>query len=388
MTHSSLRLHRRRLIGFGIGSAAAAAGAAAGFPRSAAAAPVSSIRASASLDCPLIAKTRTLGKGRAAMTVTALGFGCMGSSYNRGATPPRAMLIALFRQAVEHGVNFFDTAQIYGPLVNEELTGEALEPFKGKVQIATKFGHRIENGRYFPGELNSRPDNIRKVCEESLKRLRIEAIDLFYQHRFDPAVPIEDVAGTVSDLIREGKVKHFGLCEVGPETLRRAHAVCPVTALQSEYHLMWRDPEKTIFPTLKELGIGFVPYSPLNRGFLGGDINEYTVFDPKRDNRQTLPRFTPENLRLNYRFVEALNRFGRTHGMTAAQTALAWFLWKDEHIVPIPGTTKLSHLEENLRAADFIVPDEDWKALEAELDAIPISGDRYPASEARQVNVK
>ncbi len=380
------RIHRRRFIGLGIGSAAAVV---AGLPQASVASTTESgARVSKTMDLPYITKTRTLGSGSAAMQVTALGFGCMGSSYNRGAVPPREALIGLFRQAVEHGVNFFDTAQIYGPLTNEELTGEALEPFKGKIQIATKFGHRIENGHYFPGELNSRPDNIRRVCEESLKRLRVDVIDLFYQHRFDPAVPIEDVAGTVADLIKEGKVKHFGLCEVGPETLRKAHAVCPVTALQSEYHLMWRGPEETIFPTLKALGIGFVPYSPLNRGFLGGDINEYTVFDPNHDNRQTLPRFTPENLRKNYRYIEVLNRFGRTHGMTAAQTALAWMLAKDEHIVPIPGTTKLSHLEENLRAADFEVPAEDWRALEAELDAIPISGDRYPASEAAQVNVK
>lgn len=337
---------------------------------------------------PCITQTRILGRGTSAMKVTALGFGCMGASYNRGAVPPRATLVTLFHRAVDHGVNFFDTAQIYGPLTNEDLTGEALAPYKGQVQIATKFGHRIENGHYFPGELNSRPDNIRRVCEESLKRLRLETIDLFYQHRVDPNVPIEDVAGTVADLIKDGKVKHFGLCEVGSDTLRKAHAVCPVTALQSEYHLMWRNPEKTVFPTLKELGIGFVAYSPLNRGFLGGAINEYSVFDPKHDNRNKLPRFTAENLRNNYRVVETLNRFGRTHGMTAAQVALAWMMAKDPCIVPIPGTTKLSHLEENLRSGDFDVSLEDFLRLEEEIDAIPIYGDRYPASEASQVEAQ
>ncbi len=379
-------IQRRRLIGLGLGTSAAVLS---GFASTTNAAVLSSISSPRNnMDIPFITKKRTLGSGSAAMEVTALGFGCMGSSYNRGAVPPHDSLVELFRQAVEHGVNFFDTAEIYGPHTNERLTGEALEPFKGQIQIATKFGHRIENGHYFPGELNSRPEQIRRVCEESLKRLRIETIDLFYQHRLDPAVPIEDVAGTVADLIKEGKVKHFGLCEVGPETIRKAHAVCPVTAVQSEYHLMWRGPEETIFPILRELGIGFVPYSPLNRGYLGGDINEYTKFDPNHDNRQTLPRFTPENLRANYRVVEALNRFGRTHGMTAAQAALAWMLWKGDFIVPIPGTTKISHMEENLRAAEFEASDTDWKALEAEVDAIPIAGDRYPADQQAQVTTK
>lgn len=378
----TMKILRRRLLGL------TAATVAAGLGHSAVAASVTPPAADASskADWPVIGGRRRLGTGTAAMDVTPLGFGCMGSSYNRGAVPSRDKLIALFRQAFEHGVNFFDTAQIYGPLTNEELTGEALEPFRGRVQIATKFGHRIENGHYFKGELNSRPENIRRVCEESLKRLRIEVIDLFYQHRLDPNVPIEDVAGTVADLIREGKVKHFGLCEVGPQTLRRAHAVCPVTALQSEYHLMWRQPEANVFSTLRELGIGFVPYSPLNRGFLGGCINEYTVFDPAHDNRQNLPRFSPENLRANYRIVEVLNRFGRPRGMTAAQVSLAWLLSKGEFIVPIPGTTKMSHLEENLRAANFLLPAADWKALEAELDAIAVQGERYPASEQAQVS--
>lgn len=377
----SYAINRRSLFGL---TAAAAAAAVSG---SASALAVSDTKQlSRSLDLPLIAGTRALGSGKSAMRVTPLGFGCMGASYNRGPAPDRQTLIKLFRQAAEHGVNFFDTAQIYGPLVNEELTGEALEPFKGKVQIATKFGHRIENGRYFPGELNSRPDNICRVCEESLKRLRIDAIDLFYQHRFDPAVPIEDVAGTVADLIKEGKVKHFGMCEVGPETIRKAHAECPVTAVQSEYHLMWREPETKVFPVLKELGIGFVPYSPLNRGFLGGGINEYTVFDPKRDNRQTLPRFAPQALRANYRVVEVLNQFGRTRGMTSAQVALAWLLAKSPAIVPIPGTTKMSHMEENLRTLDFKLSAADVADLEKQVAPVPVMGDRYNANEQKQVS--
>lgn len=376
MTH---KLHRRAFI---TTSAALAASTTLPFSSTRAA---TGVRIPAEADMPYILKTRRLGSGRAAMNVTSLGFGCIGSSYNRGAVPSHEALLSLFRQAVEHGCNFFDTAEIYGPHTNERLTGEALEPVRDRVQIATKFGHRIENGHYFPGELNSRPEQIRAVCEESLKRLRTDHIDLFYQHRLDPKVPIEDVAGTVADLIREGKVKYFGLCEVGPETLRRAHAVCPVTAVQSEYHIMWREPETLLFPTLKELGIGFVPYSPLNRGFLGGDINEYTQFDPARDNRQTLPRFTPENLRKNYRVVEALHRFGRTRGMTAAQVSLAWLLAKGDFIVPIPGTTKVSHMEENFRSAEFAVSDADWRALEAEIDQIEISGDRYPADQQAQV---
>ncbi len=376
---------RRQFLFRGLGSALALGAAG---PLSAAQPAAGKAAGSLNPSSASISTMRTLGTGAAAMQVTALGFGCMGLSYNRGAVPPRPMQIALIREAYEHGVNFFDTAQIYGPLVNEELVGEALAPFKGKVQIATKFGHRIENGHYFKGELDSRPENIRRVCDESLKRLRIDAIDLFYQHRLDPAVPIEDVAGTVADLIAQGKVRHFGLCEVGPETIRKAHAVCPLTAVQSEYHLMWRAPETTVFPVLRELGIGFVPYSPLNRGFLGGLVNEYTRFLEGRDNRQTLPRFTPQNLRANYRLVEALIEFGRTRGMTPAQVSLAWLLAKGHDIVPIPGTSKLSHLEENLRSCGFEVSAEDWKTLEAELDSIGIAGDRYPASEAAQVSTK
>ena len=337
-----------------------------------------------SLDLPLLTQKRTLGSGKFRMEVSALGFGVMGANYNRGISPDRNSMIALIRQAAEHGVTLFDTAQIYGPLTNEELAGEALAPFKGKVAITTKFGHSIINGVYQTGKLDSRPENIRKVAEESLKRLRVDAIELFYQHRFDPAVPIEDVAGTVRDLIREGKVKRFGLCEVGPETIRRAHAEQPVTAVQSEYHLMWREPEKSIFPVLEELGIGFVPYSPLNRGFLGGDMTAYTRFDSGNDNRNTLPRFMPDALAKNLMFVEVLNRFGRPRGITGAQAALGWLMQKD-WIVPIPGTTKLSHLEENIRAASLAVSPAEWKELEEALSRVEIVGDRYPAEQQKQV---
>lgn len=336
------------------------------------------------LDLPLLMQKRTLGSGRFSMEVSALGFGVMGANYNRGISPDRKKVIEVIRQAAEHGVTLFDTAQIYGPLTNEELAGEALAPYKNKVAITTKFGHSIVNGVYQTGKLDSRPENIRRVAEESLKRLRVDVIELFYQHRFDPQVPIEDVAGTVKDLIREGKVKRFGLCEVGPETIRRAHAEQPVTAVQSEYHLMWREPEKDIFPVLKELGIGFVSYSPLNRGFLGGDMTEYTRFDSGNDNRNTLPRFTPEALRKNLMFVEILNRFGRPRGITGAQAALGWLL-RNDWVVPIPGTTKLAHLEENLRAADLEVTPVEWNELERELSQVEIMGDRYPAEQQRQV---
>jgi aryl-alcohol dehydrogenase-like predicted oxidoreductase len=258
-----------------------------------------------------------------------------------------------------------------------------LAPFKGKVQITTKFGFNHANG--VQQDTNSRPERIRQTCEESLKRLKIEVIDLFYQHRFDPNVSIEDVAGTVQDLIQQGKVKHFGLCEVSAETIRRAHAVQSVTAIQSEYHLMWREPEKDVLPVCEELGIGFVPYSPVNRGFLSGAINEYTDFNIGSDNRNILPRFTPEAIRANTAIVEVLNRFGRTRGVTTAQIALAWLMAKKPWIVPIPGTTKLVHLDENLRAADLILSPEEVRELEDAVSQIKIVGDRYPASEQSKV---
>ena len=337
-----------------------------------------------SLDVPLLTQRRTLGRGKYSMEVSAIGFGVMGATYNRGVAPDRRTVINVMRQAAEHGVTLFDTAQIYGPFTNEELAGEALAPYRNRVAVTTKFGHSIVNGVYQTGKLDSRPENIRKVAEAFLKRLRVDAIELFYQHRFDPDVPIEDVAGTVGDLIREGKVKRFGLCEVGPETLRRAHAEQPVTALQSEYHLMWREPEG-LFPVLEELGIGFVPYSPLNRGLLGGDMTAYTRFDSGNDNRNTLPRFAPEALSRNLRFMEVLHRFGRPRGITGAQAALGWLLQKADWIVPIPGTTKLSHLEENIRAVDLAVEPGEWARLEEELAGVPVAGERYPADQQKQV---
>lgn len=337
------------------------------------------------MDLPNITKQRTLGSGDFRMEVSALGFGVMGMNYNRGYHPDRKAMIELLHQAAERGVTLFDTAQVYGPLINEELAGEGLYPFRGKVNVTTKFGHRIVDGKYFEGELDSTPQNIRRVAEESLKRLRVETIELFYQHRLDPAVPIEDVAGTVKDLIREGKVRRFGLCEVNAQTIRRAHAVQPVTAVQSEYHLMWRGQEKDVFPVLQELGIGFVPYSPLNRGFLGGGITEYTRFDSGNDNRNTLPRFTPQAIRANLAVVEVLNTFGRTRGLTSAQVALAWMMAKAPWIVPIPGTTKLAHLDENLHTAEVMLTPAEVQELEAAVSKIQIVGDRYPAAQQKQV---
>ena len=329
-----------------------------------------------------ISKRRTLGSGRSRMEVSALGFGCMGLNYHRGIHPDREAMIRLVRQAVERGVTLFDTAEAYGPLTNEELVGEALAPLRKQVMISTKFGHdaSASNG------INSRPDRIRKVAEASLKRLKIDVIDLFYQHRPDPKVPIEDVAGTVRDLIKEGKVKRLGLCEIGPDTIRRAHAVQPVTAVQSEYHLMWREPEEKVLPVCEELHIGFVPYSPVNRGFLGGSLNEYTRFDSGNDNRNVLPRFTPAAMRANLAIVEVLNRFGRPRGATSAQVAMAWLLAKKPWIVPIPGTTKLAHLEENLRTPDFSFTTDEMHELEESVAKITIVGDRYPPEEQSRIS--
>lgn len=328
---------------------------------------------------------RTLGTGSAAMEVSALGFGVMGMTYNRSAHPDREACIRLLHEAVDKGVTLFDTAIVYGPLTNEELAGEALSEYRNKVNVTTKFGHEVI-GRKGTGRQDSRPETIRRYCEESLKRLRIESIPLFYQHRFDPNTPIEDVAGTISDLIREGKVQHWGVCEVSADIIRRAHAVQPLTAVQSEYHLMHRDVESNgVLDVCKELGIGFVPYSPINRGFLGGCINEYTVFDSDNDNRQTLPRFQPEAIRKNLRIVNVLQQFGRTRGMTSAQVALGWLLQKAPWIVPIPGTKKHSHLDENLHALAFNVSPAEWKELETAVSAIPVVGERYNAEQQKQV---
>lgn len=328
---------------------------------------------------------RVLGTGKAAFEVSALGFGVMGMTYNRSQHPDRKQCIRLLHEAVDCGVTLFDTAIIYGPLNNEELTGEALGELRGKVNVTTKFGHEVVNGKA-TGRQDSRPATIRKYCEDSLRRLRTDVIPMFYQHRFDRNTPVEDVAGTIQDLMKEGKVQHWGMCEVSADTIRRAHAVCPLTAIQSEYHLMHRVVEDNgVLDVCRELGIGFVPYSPLNRGFLGGDLNEYTRFDPDNDNRNTLPRFTPEAMRANYRIVNVLQRFGRERGMTSAQLALGWLLHKTPWIVPIPGTTKLSHLEENLRSLDFVLTADEWNELETEVSEIPVTGDRYNAEQQRQV---
>ena len=328
---------------------------------------------------------RTLGTGKAAMEVSALGFGVMGMNYNRSQSPDRKECIRIIHEAVDRGVTLFDTAIIYGPLRNELLAGEALEPYKGRVNVTTKFGHEVIDGKG-TGRQDSSRATVRRYCEESLKRLRIDSIPLFYQHRYDPNTPIEDVAQTIGELIREGKVQRWGLCDVSADTIRRAHAVQPLTAVQSEYHLMHRDVETNgVLDVCRELGIGFVPYSPINRGFLGGCINEYTVFDTSNDNRHTLPRFQPEAIRANTRIVSVLQQFGRTRGMTSAQVALGWLLQKAPWTVPIPGTTKLSHLEENLHTLDFNLSPEEWKELEDAVAAIPVTGSRYNAEQQKQV---
>jgi len=317
--------------------------------------------------------------GRSGLEVSAIGLGCMGMSFGYGPAKDKNEMIALIRAAVERGVTFFDTAEVYGPYTNEELVGEALEPFQGQVVIATKFGFDIEAADPLSGKmaLSSRPEHIKKAVEGSLKRLRVEAIDLYYQHRVDPQVPIEDVAGAVKELIREGKVKHFGLSEAGAQTIRRAHAVCPVSALQSEYSLWWRRPEEEILPLCQELGIGFVPYSPLGKGFLTGAIDEKTTFD-KSDFRNIVPRFTPEARRANQAMVELVRTIAERRGATPAQIALAWLLAQKPWIVPIPGTTKLHRLEENLGAVEIELGEAELIELNKAASRIPIQGDRYP----------
>lgn len=324
-----------------------------------------------------VGKSRALGRGKAAFTVSAMGFGCMGLNHHRGYHPDEKTAIYLVHEAIDRGVTLFDTAESYGYHKNEILTGKALKGYTSTVFVSSKFGHKFVNGVQVKTEEDSTPANIRRVCENSLRNLGVETLGIFYQHRTDPNTPIEVVAETVGELIKEGKVLHFGLCEVNADTIRRAHAVCPVTAIQSEYHLMHRTVEDNILPLCEELGIGFVPYLPINRGFLGGLINEYTRFDSGNDNRVSLPRFQPEAIRANMRIVEVLNSFGRTRGITPAQVALAWLMNKAPFIVPIPGTTKLSHLEENLRAAEIAFTPEDMRELEAAIEAIPVMGDRY-----------
>jgi aryl-alcohol dehydrogenase-like predicted oxidoreductase len=317
--------------------------------------------------------------GRSELEVSALGFGCMGLSHGYGPATDRTHGIAVIRAAVDAGVTFFDSAEIYGPFTNEELVGEALAPVRDRVVIATKFGFRIEDGK--TTGLDSRPENIRKVADASLKRLRTDRIDLLYQHRVDPDVPIEEVAGAVGELIDAGKVKHFGLSEAGAQTIRRAHTVRAVTALQSEYSLWWREPEREILPLLEELGIGFVPFSPLGKGFLTGKIDETTTFDAT-DFRNTVPRFNEDNRRANLAFVEWLKAFAQRKQATPAQIALAWLLTRKPWIVPIPGTTKLHRLQENLGAARVELTETDLGEIEQALSQIEVHGARY--SEAAQ----
>jgi len=321
-------------------------------------------------------KKRKLGKS--GLEVTALGLGCMGMSWSYSPVPDRQDMIALLRAAVERGVTFFDTAEVYGPYLNEELVGEALAPFRGRVVIATKFGWKPA----FEGEmrwscLDSRPEHIKQSAEGSLKRLRVDAIDVYYQHRVDPETPIEDVAGAVKDLIQQGKVKHFGMSEAATDTIRRAHAVQPVTAVQSEYSLWHREPEKQVLPALEELGIGFVPYSPLGKGFLTGKIDENTRFG-STDFRNIVPRFSPENRKANQTLVDLLQKIAQRKKATPGQIALAWLLAQKAWIVPIPGTTKLHRLEENIEAADVVLTSDDLRNMESAASTLTVHGARYP----------
>ncbi|QNA46211.1 aldo/keto reductase [Lacibacter sediminis] len=319
--------------------------------------------------------------GDSGLEVSALGLGCMGISFGYGNVMDKSEAIKLIRAAYEKGVTFFDTAEIYGPFTNEELVGEALEPFRKNVVIATKFGFKTGTT---PG-VDSRPENIRAVAEASLKRLRTDVIDLFYQHRVDPAVPIEDVAGTVKELIKEGKVKHFGLSEAGVQTIRKAHAVQPVTALQSEYSLWWREPEDEILPTLEELGIGFVPFSPLGKGFLTGKIDENTTFGAT-DFRNTVPRFSEENRKANFALIDLLGRIAKNMNATPAQIALAWLLVQKPWIVPIPGTTKLHRLEENIASTDVVLSKENLSDIIDALSRITVQGNRYSEQSQKLIN--
>ena len=325
-------------------------------------------------------QTRKLGTG--GLEVSALGLGCMGMSFGYGTVADKSEMIALIRKAVESGVTFFDTAEVYGPYTNEELVGEALAPFRNKVAIATKFGFDVGG---IAGGLNSRPEHIRQVVEASLKRLRVETIDLLYQHRVDPNVPIEDVAGTVKDLIQEGKVKYFGLSEAGVKNIRRAHAVQPVTALQSEYSLFWREPEAEIIPVLEELGIGFVPFSPLGKGFLTGKITAETTF-ASNDFRNTVPRFNAENRAANMALVDLLNTIATEKESTPAQIALAWLLAQKPWIVPIPGTTKPERFNENIGAVDVQLTAEDLRMIEEAASKITLHGERYQPANAKLID--
>ena len=325
---------------------------------------------------------RKLGKSN--LEVSALGLGCMGMSFGYGPAGDKQEMISVIRAAVEHGVTFFDTAEVYGPFTNEELVGEALAPFRKQVVIATKFGFKLDPSTGKQAGLDSRPAHIKEVAEASLKRLKTDVIDLFYQHRVDLEVPIEDVAGAVKGLIKEGKVKHFGLSEAGVQTIRRAHAVQPVTALQSEYSLWFREPEAEVIPTLEELGIGFVPFSPLGKGFLTGKINEDTKFD-STDFRNIVPRFTPEARKANQAVVDLLGEIAQRKKATPAQIALAWLLAQKPWIVPIPGTTKLARLEENMGAARVELTPEDLRQIDSAASKITVQGARYPEALQKMV---
>jgi len=326
---------------------------------------------------------RKLGKSN--LEVSAIGLGCMGMSLGYGPAVEKQQGISLIRAAVERGVTFFDTAEVYGPFTNEELVGEALAPFRDQVVIATKFGFKLDPTSGKQSGLDSRPEHIKEVAEASLKRLKTDVIDLFYQHRVDPNVPIEDVAGAVKDLIQQGKVKHFGLSEAGVQTIRRAHAVQPVAALQSEYSLFWREPEEAILPTLEELGIGFVPFSPLGKGFLTGAIKEDTQFD-KTDFRNVVPRFTPENRKSNQALVDMLTKVSQQKKATPGQVAIAWILAQKPWMVPIPGTTKLHRLEENIGAVKVTLTPEDLRQIDESASQIKLVGERYPEAAQRMIN--
>jgi aryl-alcohol dehydrogenase-like predicted oxidoreductase len=322
--------------------------------------------------------------GSSGLEVSAIGLGCMGMSFGYGPAGDKQEMISLVRSAVERGVTFFDTAEVYGPFTNEELVGEALAPFRGQVVIATKFGFDIDPNTGEQRGLNSRPEHIEQVAEASLRRLRTDVIDLFYQHRVDPNVPIEDVAGAVKDLIQQGKVQHFGLSEPGVQTIRRAHAVQPIAAIQSEYSLWWRQPEEDVLPALEELGIGFVPFSPLGKGFLTGAISESTTFD-STDFRNIVPRFTPEARKANQALVDLLGEIAARKQVTSAQIAIAWLLAQKPWIVPIPGTTKLHRLEENIGAAGVELTPDDLRDIDGVLSRITVQGDRYPPHLAERV---
>jgi aryl-alcohol dehydrogenase-like predicted oxidoreductase len=325
---------------------------------------------------------RILGNGRHKIEVSSLGLGCMGMSFHRSFIPEKKYMIDTIRKAYDLGVSFFDTAEVYGPFTNETLVGEAIKPFRKNITLCTKFGFDIQDNK-MTGKLNSNPKHIREVVEASLKRLNTEVIDLLYQHRVDPNVPVEDVAGTVKDLIKEGKVKHFGMSEANAEQIRKAHIVQPLTALQSEYSILTRDPESAVFSVCEELGIGFVPYSPLSRGYLTGVINERTKYNPSNDNRPTLPRYQPEAVIANWAIIDILSAFGNQRGYTPGQVALAWLMSQKPWIVPIPGTTKLAHLQENLLSANIELTKDELNKLTEDFNKVKIVGSRTATPQAR-----